>query len=72
MSRGLCRSARSDVHIEKADPEFRDFVAIGVSAGGFETHSGGDELGNVIGRVVFGLHPQPNGDAAVAGRLWLT
>jgi hypothetical protein len=37
------------VIFEEADAEFDDLVAIGVRAGGFHIHDGGDELWTVIG-----------------------
>ena len=42
------------VIFEEADAEFDDPVAIGVGAGGFHIHDGGDELWSVIGWVVLG------------------
>ena len=40
---------------EEADAEFDNPIAIGVGAGGFHIHDGGDELWTVIGWVVFRL-----------------
>jgi hypothetical protein len=40
--------------LKQEDPEFDDFVVIGVSAGGFDIHNGGDALWAVIGLMVFG------------------
>jgi hypothetical protein len=54
------------VIFEGANPEFDDFVAIGVGAGSFDIHHGGDELWNVVGRVVFGLSVQSTGYAITA------
>jgi AAA ATPase domain len=54
------------VIFEEADPEFDDLVAIGVGAGGFDIHDGGDELWTAIGWVVFGLRLQPTADAIIA------
>jgi hypothetical protein len=54
------------VILEEADAELDELVAIGIGAGGFHVHDSGDELWNVIGRVVFGQEPQPTGDAIIA------
>jgi len=50
------------VVFEEADTEFYNFVAIGVGGGGLDIDHGGDELWNIVGRVVFGQRPQPTGD----------
>jgi hypothetical protein len=42
------------VVFEKADPEFGDFVAIGIRAGGFHIHDGSHELWSVVRWMVFG------------------
>ena len=47
---------------EEADSKFDDLVAIGVGGGGLDIDHGGDELWNIVGRVVFGQRPQPTGD----------
>ena len=54
------------VIFEKADPEFDDLVTIRIRAGGFHIHDSGDQLGTVIGWVVFGLGLQPTGDPILA------
>jgi hypothetical protein len=41
------------VIFEEADAELDDLVAIGIGAGGFHIHDGGDELWTVIGWVIF-------------------
>ena len=51
---------------KEADAKLDDFVAIGICAGGFHIHNGSDELGTVVGWVVFGLWLQPTGDTIVA------
>ena len=43
------------VIFEKADAEFDDLVAIAIRAGRLDIHDSGDELGTVIGWVVFGV-----------------
>jgi len=54
------------VVFEEADPEFDDLVAIGIGAGGFYIHDGGDELWAAIGWVVFRPRLQPTADAILA------
>ena len=39
---------------------------IGVGAGGFDIYDGGDEFGNVVWWMIFGLGLQPTGDTIVA------
>ena len=54
------------VIFEKADAEFDDLVAIRIGAGRLDIHDSGDELGAVIGWVVFGLGLQPTGNTIIA------
>jgi hypothetical protein len=61
------------VVFEEAEAELDDFVTIGIRAGGFHIHYGGDELWTVIGWVVFGPRLQPTGDTIIAAldeRAW--
>ncbi len=51
------------VVFEEADAEFDDLVAIRIGAGGLDIHDSGDELGTVVGRMVFGVWLQPTGDS---------
>ena len=52
--------------LKQADPEFDDFVVIGIGAGGFDIDGGSNELWTGVGWGIFSQSAQPTGDTIIS------